>query len=152
MRTKTITFEHYTFAKKGNEDKSYNEIFEIAWKRTDEYKVKIAKRKKAIKVLSIAGCGLIFTWFSVMLSPSLIAHADTLAMENLIAESPDLLEKLRTIKKLYTEYITACNMTENHPVFLDMICKMLDKTDFDVYIKAAEGLEVEEMINLISCL
>lgn len=152
MKTKTITFEDYALAKEGNENKPYGEIFEIAWRRTDEYKTKKARQQKAIKVLGLASCGIIFTWFSVIFSPSIIAHADVLGMEKLIKETPHLFEKLKAIKNMYIEYITLCGMNENHPVFIDMICKLLDKAEFNTFINAAEGLEIEEIIKLISCL
>lgn len=152
MKTKIITFEDYALAKIGNENKPYGEIFEIAWRRTDEYKMKQAKKQKAIKIFGLASCGIIFTWFSVMFSPSMIAHADVIGMNNLTKDAPALFEKLKSIKNMYIEYITLCGMKENHYVFIDMICKMLDTTEFNTFINAAEGLEVEEILNLISCL
>lgn len=152
MKTKTITFDEYLVCKEQNQGKSYGEVFDIAWKQSKEYRTQRANQRKALKLFGMASCGIIFTWISIILSPSIIAHADVLGMESLMADAPVLTDKLRNIKDLYLEYLTLSGMKENHYVFMDMICLILDKAEFLKFIKASDGLEVEEIIKLIACL
>lgn len=152
MKIKTITFEEYSICKEQNEGRSYSEIFDIAWKQTKECKNQRANQKKVIKILGLASCGVIFTWFSMIFSPSIIVHADVLGMEKLVVECPGLFTKLQSIKELYLEYLSLSGMKDNYHVFMDMICLLLDKAEFLKFIKASDGLEIEEIIRFIACL
>lgn len=48
MKVKSVSFEEYSLARMGNEDKRYGEIIDIAWKNTDESKL----RKKSVERLA----------------------------------------------------------------------------------------------------
>lgn len=64
MKVKSITFYDYALAKKGNEHKSYSEIFDIPWKNSDKGLRVRESRKRTTSLL--------FTVFVIIL-PSILA-------------------------------------------------------------------------------
>lgn len=149
MKTKTITFSEFLSCKKELGGTSFNNIFEIAWKRSSTYTANQINRNRILKVAGVVGFGLVFLCISVMLSPSKFAFADTVDLRSLMMDSPELHEKLKTVKRSYTSYLRVSNKTENHSFFMEMICKVLNKEEVKLFIDTVKELEARDIINLI---
>lgn len=150
MNTKTIKISDFSDCIKRNEGKGISDIFNIAWKETDEYKNYIYNKKRTVKILGTTCCGIALTWFSMILSPCPIANAGVLELNTLAIESPELISKLETIKELYSEYLSMTGIEHNYHVFMDMVGIILDRFEFVKFIDATKGLSIEQVINFLA--
>lgn len=147
MKVKSITFYDYALAKKGNEHKSYSEIFDIAWKNSDEGLRVRESRKRTTSLL--------FTVFVLML-PSILAFipstkvfAGTLDMDTLVNEQSYLVTKLQFARKYYKECLIALGEKNSASLFADILKRGFNAEELIQVNDLAEGLSLEEFLNAI---
>lgn len=150
MKTKAITFEEYAVYKKGNEDKSYGEIFDLAWKNSQEGRLRQKYNQNIVRFLSIGGTVLLVSTF--VLSPSTKAFADVLGMQKLAQEESFIVYKLKIASEFYKNCLGILGLDNYVSLFVDIIKEALDPGEIYTFVEAAKGLSLEELIQLIPTL
>lgn len=147
MKIKSITFEDYALAKKGNEHKSYGEIFDIAWENSEEG-IRARESRKKITSLLFAGCVLMLPSVLACI-PSTRVFASTLDMDSLVNEQSYLVTKLQFARKYYKECLMAMGEKRSAPLFADILKRAFDAEELIQINDLTEGLSLEEFLNAI---
>lgn len=150
MKIKTVSFEDYALAKIGNENKSYGEIIDIAWRNSEEYLSIKKSRQKTIKFLSI-GCFALLT-STLVLSPSTRAFADVLGMETLAKKDSFLIYKLKIACEFYKDSLEVLGLERSPDLFVDIIKNGFNVGEIYNFVTSAKGLSLEELLQLIPTL
>lgn len=147
MRVKSVTYEDYTKAKIGNENKGYGDIIDIAWRNSPEGK-RIKESRKKIFIAVSFGCFVLLP--SVLaLAPATKAFADTLDIQTLIAEDRSFVLKLQFCYKCYIDTIRAMGIKRSAPLFADILEVSFNSDELSIINELAEGLSFEQFLKLI---
>lgn len=149
MREKVIKISNLCDVRELNGDMNLNMYFNLASKESEEYLLKKNKRKKIIRKVGFFTCCVSLGVITSIMLPPAKAYADSLQFKTLLVESPDLLDKVTQISKMYMEYIGKADMPHSINLFMDMACTCLDGTDKEVFVQATRGIDIFEILHLI---
>lgn len=150
MKMKTISFEEYALAKIGNENKSYSDIFNIAWKNSEEGLRNKRLKHNILKALSV-GC-FSFVAYSLFLNPTTRAFADVLGMESLAKNQRHLVESLKIVCEFYKDCTDILGIDHSIPLFMDIVKKSFTENEIGYLIESAKGLSLDELLQLVPTL
>lgn len=150
MKVKSVSFSDYALAKIGNENKSYGEIIDIAWRNSEEYLRSKKSRQKTIKFLSI-GCFALLT-STLIFSPSTRAFADVLGMETLAKQDSLIVYKLKIACEFYKDCLKTYGLDRSPDLFVEIIKNGFDMPEIYKFVSSAKGLSLEELLQLVPTL
>lgn len=149
-KMKTISFEEYALAKIGNENKSYNDIFNIAWKNSEEGLRRKRLRQNTLKALSVGCFSLIAC--GLFLNPTTKAFADVLGMEALAKNEPRLATSLKYACEFYKDCIDILGLDQSVPLFMEIVKKCFSEGEIAYLVESAKGLSLEEILQIVPTL
>lgn len=143
---RSVTFTEYRVAKEQNPNKNDSEIFNIAWKETEDG-IKYYKRKKVvIKTCQISGIFLAsYLCFSAF--GQVTAFADIVNLRLLKFDNPELFAKIENVATLFRESAKGLNIQQQNSMLEGILKRGLTPEELSVFNTVSEGMEVKEVLN-----
>lgn len=147
-KIKSVTFAEYKETENLMENESMRKIFEETWKKTYVGKKYLKRRKVVIK-----GCcfvSMVLIAYPIVSSLGLTnAFAGVNEVVELNNKYPRIISKLKNGINFYQDTIGILGIAEDKTLFMDIIKAHLNNVEITYIVKAAKGLNFQELIDLV---